>query len=173
MTRVNQDTVVAIVLLVGCGIFFDASFDIREPDYGQLSPATWPRVVVGILTVLSGIYLIQSIGKGVPKPEAAEPRDGSGEKTVLGAIAGFFAYWRNVLWVFALFLTYLLIMPWLGMLIGGVGFVFFLLNALGGWQPKQIALHGLIALVTVGGMWALFTFGLHVLLPPGEILGRF
>ena len=63
--------------------------------------------------------------------------------------------------------------PWVGMLIGGVGFVFMLLNALGGWKPKQLALHGAIALVTVGGMWALFTFGLHVLLPPGEILGRF
>jgi putative tricarboxylic transport membrane protein len=52
-------------------------------------------------------------------------------------------------------------------------FVFMLLNALGGWQPKQLALHAVISLVTVGGMWSLFTFGLHVLLPPGEILGRF
>jgi putative tricarboxylic transport membrane protein len=64
-------------------------------------------------------------------------------------------------------------MPYLGMLLGGLAFVFLLLNALGGWGPKQMALHAVIALVTVGGMWSLFTFGLHVLLPPGEILGRF
>ena len=50
---INRDTVVAILLLVGCGVLLDASFDIREPDYGQLSPATWPRTIVGILTILS------------------------------------------------------------------------------------------------------------------------
>ena len=167
MTRVNQDTVVAIVLLIGCGIFLNASFDIREPDYGQLSPAAWPRVVVGVLTFLSSLMLIQSVRRGAadsPRKTAEKPPSG---------IIPWLLYWRNVFWVFALFLIYLLIMPWLGMLIGGVSFVFMLLNALGGWKPKQLALHAAIALVTVGGMWALFTFGLHVLLPPGEILGRF
>ena len=29
MTRVNRDTVVAILLLVGCGVLLNASFDIR------------------------------------------------------------------------------------------------------------------------------------------------
>jgi hypothetical protein len=165
MTGVNRDTVVAIVLLVACGILLVASFDIREPDYGVLSPAAWPRVVVAILTMLSLVYLVQSIRKGVP--EAAPEEDGP--KT----IAEFVAYWRNVFWVFALFLVYLLTMPYLGMLLGGLAFVFLLLNALGGWQAKQLVLHAIIALVTVGGMWTLFTFGLRVILPPGEILGYF
>ena len=165
MTRVNRDTVIAIVLLTAWGVFLAASFEIREPDYGVLSPATWPRVIIAILTVLTLIYLVQSIRMGVP--EAPLEEDGP------GSIAGFIAHWRNVLWVFALFLVYLLTMPYLGMLIGGLAFVFLLLNALGGWQPKQLVLHAIIALVTVGGMWALFTFGLRVILPPGEILGYF
>ena len=169
MTRVNQDTVIAVVLLLACAVFAGASLEIREPDYGQLSPATWPRVVLGILTVLSVIYLVQSIRKGVPEPGEGETGDETGPR----GIAGFFAYWRNVFWCFALFLAYLLTMPYLGMLIGGLLFVFMLLNALGGWRPRQLALHAVIALVTVGGMWALFTFGLHVMLPPGEIVGRF
>ncbi len=169
MTRVNRDTMVAVALLVGCAVFGAATFDIREPDYGQLSPATWPRVVVGILTLLSTIYLVQSVRKGVPEPTEGETADEAGP----GGIVGFLSYWRNVFWCFALFFAYLVTMPYLGMLIGGLLFVFMLLNALGGWQPKQMALHAVIALVTVGGMWTLFTFGLHVLLPPGEILGRF
>lgn len=169
MTRINRDTVVAIALLVGCAVLAVASFDIREPDYGQLSPAAWPRVIVAVLTLLSVIYLLQSIRKGVSEPASDEAGDEAGP----GGIIGFLAYWRNVFWCFALFFFYLLAMPYLGMLIGGLLFVFMLLNALGGWQPKQMALHAAIALVTVGGMWALFTFGLHVLLPPGEILGRF
>jgi hypothetical protein len=165
MAGVNRDTVIAVILLAACGILLVASYDIREPDYGVLSPAAWPRVIIAVLALLSSIYLIQSIRKGVP--EAAPEEDGP--KTV----AGFFAYWRNVFWVFALFLAYLLSMPYLGMLLGGLAFVFLLLNALGGWHPRQLVLHAVIALVTVGGMWSLFTFGLRVILPPGEILGYF
>ena len=43
MARVNRDTLVAIFLLVICGVFLVASFEIREPDYGQLSPAALAR----------------------------------------------------------------------------------------------------------------------------------
>ncbi len=165
MTRVNRDTAIAIVLLMACGVFLAASFEIRQPDYGQLSPATWPRVIIAILTVLTLIYLVQSIRRGVP--EAPPEEDGP------KSITEFVAHWRNIFWVFALFFVYLLSMPYLGMLIGGLAFVFLLLNALGGWQPRQLVLHAIIALVTVGGMWSLFTFGLHVFLPPGEIIGYF
>ncbi|MGI9510291.1 MAG: tripartite tricarboxylate transporter TctB family protein, partial [Geminicoccaceae bacterium] len=87
--------------------------------------------------------------------------------------ARFFGYWRNVIWCFSLFLGYLLALPFVGMLIGGVTFAFLLMNALGGWQPRQLLLHAVIALAAVGGMWALFTFGLKVPLPPGMILPRF
>jgi hypothetical protein len=37
-----------------------ASFEIREPDYGVLSPAAWPRIIIIIIGGLSVIYLIQS-----------------------------------------------------------------------------------------------------------------
>ena len=108
MTRVNQDTVVAIVLLIGCGIFLSASFDIREPDYGQLSPAAWPRVVVGILTFLSALLLIQSVRRGAA--DSPEERGETAEKAPSGIIP-WLLYWRNVFWVFALFLCYFLTMP--------------------------------------------------------------
>ena len=164
MTRVNRDTVVAILPLVGCGVLLIASFDIREPDYGQLSPATWPRVIVGVITLLSLIYLVQSIRRGVPEEPAEKVTRGLGE---------WIAHWRNVFFVFALFLAYLVALPWLGMLVGGVAFVFLLLNALGGWSPDRLALHAAIAVVSVGGMWSVFTFGLGVLLPRGELFGGF
>lgn len=164
MTRVNRDTLVAIFLLLICGVFLVASYEIREPDYGQLSPAAWPRTIIVALTGLCLIYLYQSIRSGPDEPPAVERAPG---------VAGFLSYWRNVLWVFALFLAYLLTMPFLGMLIGGLLFVFLLLNALGGWSPQLMLRHLLIAAISVGGMWSLFTFGLKVFLPPGEILGRF
>jgi len=168
MSRINRDAIVAICLLVMCGILIGASFQIRQPDYGVLSPATWPRVILGVMTLLSFLYLIQSLRKGAVEPDeqmiaARKERDE----------VGFFGYWRNVIACFALFLVYLLILPWAGMLIGAMAFVFFLLCFLGGWSPRLLLLHALIAIATAGGMWALFTFGLNVSLPPGEILGRF
>lgn len=161
-TRVNRDTLIAIFLLLACGVLLTASFDIREPDYGQLSPAAWPRVVIGALSVLSLIYLLQSIRQGGAQTTAHRR-----------SIGGFISHWRNVLWSFGLFLAYLLTLPTLGMLIGGTLFVFLLLNALGGWRPRLIALHALIAVGAIGGMWSLFTYGLGVILPPGELLARY
>jgi hypothetical protein len=61
----------------------------------------------------------------------------------------------------------------LGSLIGGVLFVFTLMGVLGGWSPKHILQHAALALISVGGMWAIFTYGLEVILPPGEIFSPF
>ena len=172
MGRLNQDTILAIALLLASGVLMIASFDIREPDYGQLSPAAWPRAIVVALGFLSFLYLAQSLtrGRSQERAGAAEP---SRDKPPLTSIGGLLKYWRNVIWCFVLFLLYLLTMPYLGMLIGGVTFAFLLMNALGGWTPRQLLLHAGIAVICVGGVWALFTFGLKVPLPAGQILPRF
>ena len=154
----NRDTIVAICLLVICGGLGYASLDIREPDYGQLSPATWPRVIVGVMAFLSTIFLVQSLRAGPDAPR--EP---------VGGMTGFFGYWRNVLWCFVLFGAYLIAIPYVGILLGGMAFVFLLLTALGG--VRNTVLHIVIAVVTVGGMWTLFTFALRVILPRGEWTG--
>ena len=155
----NRDTIVAIVLLLICGGLAWASLDIREPDYGQLSPATWPRMVIGLLTVLCLIFLVQSLRAGPDAPKPDTPKS-------LGAFLG---YWRNVIWCFVMFGLYLLAIPWFGMLVAGVAFVFLLLTALGGFRAA--ALHAVLAVVVVGGMWSFFTFGLDVILPRGEWTG--
>jgi hypothetical protein len=160
--RLNRDTIVAIVLLVACAVFWQQSFQIREPDYGQMSPAAWPRAILVLLTGLCLGYLVQALRQG-PDAPAEEPGDAT----------PFLARWRNVLWCFALFLGYLLSMPFLGMLVGGVLFVFLLLNALGGWSARLMAMHAAIALVSMGGMWSLFTFGLNVFLPSGSLFDGF
>jgi hypothetical protein len=166
--RLNRDTIVAIALLVICGVFWQQSFEIRDPGYpGQLSPAAWPRAVLGALSFLCLIYLVQSLRQG-PDAPADDAPSGSG-----GAVIGFVSHWRNVLWCFVLFLAYLLVMPWLGMLIAGTLFVFLLLCALGGWSARLLALHAAIALCTMGGMWMLFTYGLNVFLPAGSLIGRY
>jgi hypothetical protein len=89
-----------------------ASFEIREPDYGVLSPAAWPRIIITIIGGLSVIYLIQSFStpqkdiSPVPKKTLKE----------------FVLYWRNVIAVFSIFALYLLALPYLGMLVGNILF---------------------------------------------------
>ena len=165
MNRLNRDTVVAIILMVFCGIFFWASFSIREPDYGVLPPSAWPRVVLIVLSVLSMLYIIQSIRS----PRSIDKSPSKIEK----GIKGWFLTWQNPIWCFVLFFGYVASLPVLGMLIGGIAFVFLLLCVLGGWSPRNLFIHALIAGISVGGMWSIFTFGLGVLLPAGEIFNPF
>ena len=159
MSRLNRDAYVAIVLLLLCGVFFAASFDIREIDYGILMPAAWPRAILIALSVLSIVYLVQSLRRGAPE-EATEPV----------TLRGLVSKYRNPLWCYGLFLLFLLTLDYLGMLIGGVMFVFCLLTAIGGATKRNLVVHAIIAVVMVGAMWALFTYALGVIFPQGEII---
>ena len=158
MIRLNRDVYIAIVLLLLCGVFFATTFDIREVDYGILTPAAWPRIILVALTVLSLIYLVQSLRRGAP-PDDAEPF----------SLKGLIGKYRNPLWCYGLFLLFLLTLDYLGMLIGGVLFVFCLLTAVGGASKRNLIIHALIAVIMVGAMWALFTYALGVIFPQGEI----
>ncbi len=168
MGRLNRDAIIAIVLLMACGMVFWSTFSIRVPDYGQLKPSTWPRVVIALLTLLSAIYLVQSLRRG----PAAENETNDTDSPAPGLI-GWILYWRNPLWCFGLFFAYLVTLPILGSLIGGVLFVFTLMGVLGGWSPLHLMQHAALALISVGGMWSIFTYGLGVILPPGEIFSPF
>ena len=163
MARMNRDVYVAIALLVFTGFMFWASFDIREPDYGVLPPSIWPRVILGVLGFLSTIYLIQSLRQDPDSIQKADDEPAT--------LAGWIVYWQNPIICFVLFGAYLTLIPLIGMLSAGILFVFTLLGALGGWQPRQLFIHACIAGIAVGGMWIIFTFGLNVLLPTGEWTG--
>ena len=165
MGRLNRDVLAAIFLLVVCGVFFWASFDIRQPDYGTLPPSTWPRIIIGALSVLSLIYLVQSLQHGPAEPEPVQRR--------AAGLAGWLAYWRNPLLCFACFGLFLVSLPVLGMLIGASAFVFVLMGMLGGWSVRNVAIHAAVALGAVGTMWVLFTYGLGVMLPAGMIFNPF
>ena len=166
MERLNRDAVIAIVLLLFCGVLFWSSFDIRTPNYGVLKPSTWPRVVIAVMAFLSLIYLIQSLraNEAVATAEKSDREPG---------LKSWFVYWQNPLWCFGLFFVYLALLPVLGMLIDGILFVFVLMGVLGGWDGRKPLVHGAIAVLAIGFMWSVFTFALGVLLPPGMFLGYF
>lgn len=159
MQRISSDILIATLLLVLCGAFFVESFAIRDSAMQIVSAALWPRAAIVALAVLSMMYLVQSLRAG------AAPRQRIGLRAWLGDN-------RNVLAVFALYGLFLVSLRSLGMLLGGALFVFLTLTAMGRRDARSHALHLAIAVVSIGAMWALFTFGLGVILPEGRVLPR-
>ncbi len=157
MTNLNRDTIIAIGLLVFTGILAWATLQIRDPDYGTLPPSAWPQIIVAALGVFSLIYFGQSLRAGKDESSDDTPKE------------GFFAKYRNPLLCYAIYFLFLLTLPFFGALIGGVLLVFLLLSVLGGWSGKLMIRHALIAVISMGAMWSLFTFGLRVILPQGMI----
>ncbi len=157
MRRLNRDTIVAVILLLFCGVLFAASLRIEETTYATIGAEVWPQLILALLFILSLIYLFQSV-RAAPPAAATEARP------------GFLARYRNAIWCYALFLAFLLTLDIFGMLLGGILFVFAALTVLGERTPRTIALHAAVAVVSVGAMWAIFTYALRVILPEGMLL---
>ena len=159
MPRINSDTVIAVLLLLASGILMHDTFYFRETPLAIVSSAVWPRIVVGLLSVFSIVYLFQSLRR--------TPQRQDGEKPGLKdwVIAN-----RNIFWCYGLFAAFLVTLPYLGMLIGGGAFVFAALTVLGERTLRAHGIHAVIAVTSISVMWAIFTFGLRVILPEGEIL---
>jgi tripartite tricarboxylate transporter TctB family protein len=158
VARLNRDTLVSLLLLVFCGVMISASLEIEDTSYGTMQSSVWPQAVLGILTV----FCLAMFGQSVLKTAVAKPES--------SAASGGIGRYRNAITVYILFFLFLVTMPYLGMLLGGVGFVFLALTLLGEPELKRVPLHLAIAVGMVGLMWTIFTFGLGVLLPDGELL---
>lgn len=161
MPRISRDVIAALFLVALTCVFFAASFTIRVTSYGTVASHIWPRAILVALGALCLLYLVNSL-RGL--------YDTGDNSAASAGLTGWLAKYRNALWCFFMYGLFLYSLPYLGMLIGGILFVFIVLNLMGGWRPAQLATHGAIAIGTMGAMWALFTFGLRVILPEGELL---
>ena len=151
---INKDTIVAIFLLLFCGIMINSSFDIEDPGYQGMKASFWPTIVLCLLSIMSLIMLVKSM---IATTENTNSQN-------------LFLKFKNASICFLMFILFLGFLDYLGMLIGGVLFVFGLLTLLGGFEIKKIINHLIISIITIGIMWSIFTFGLKVILPEGEIL---
>ena len=158
--NIKKDTIVAIFLLLFCGIMINSSFDIEDPGYQGMKASFWPTIVLCLLSIMCLVMLIKSV------VTEAENNLSSNDTNLTNV---FFKF-KNASICFLMFVLFLAFLDYLGMLIGGVLFVFGLLTMLGGFELKKIINHFIISIITIGIMWSIFTFGLKVILPEGEIL---
>lgn len=156
--QLNRDTMVAIVLLLVCGTLLINTFLMPPPMFGQMPATLWPRLILVPLAFLSFLLLVKA-----QISEAEETGQGR-------SLSEWFVYYKNPIVCFGLFFLFLVTMPILGMLIGGLLYVFITLSFLGGWSSKQMLHHALISVFFVVGMWAIFTQLLGVFLPEGILL---
>ena len=155
----NRDALVAVFFLFLCGSMFIATLSLPEAMFNQMSPALWPRIILVPLALLSAVLLVKSQRSPAGAKTAERPRFGDWLRS-----------YRNPILCFVLFFLFLATMPVLGMLLGGLLYVFLTLSVLGGWRAKQLVLHAAISAFFVIGMWAVFTLMLGVFLPEGIIL---
>jgi len=156
MNKLNRDAIIAILLLMLCGVLFWQTFNIREVPFSQVGSEVWPRFVLLLMAVLSVVYLFKSLSE--PRP-ASEPF----------SLRSWLKAYRNPIICFVMFFIFLLALPYLGMLLAGILFVFITQTLIGGASPRRLVTHALVSVLAVGGMWSIFTYALRVILPGGEL----
>ena len=157
MRRLSQDSVVATVLLIASGVLFWDTFQWRRAPFATMASSVWPRFVLVVFIALCAVYFIRSIVRGA----AADSKAG---------FADWVVRYRNPLWCYGLFFLFLMTLPYLGMLIGGILFVWAVQTVVGERTIRAHLLHATIAIVSVGFMWLVFTYALDVILPAGRFL---
>ena len=158
MNRLNRDTITALVLLLVCGAFFWQTFSIRVVPFSIMGSEVWPRFVLVLMFIMTSIYLFQSVASPPERPE--------GQPFSLRA---WVASYSSALWCFFTFFLFVLILPPLGMLLSGILFVFTTQTIIGRRDPRSLVIHLLVSIVAVGGMWAIFRYGLGVAMPTGTL----
>ena len=156
--KINKDTIVSIFLLIFCGIMINSSYHIEDPGYQGMKASYWPRIILWLLSIMSFVMLVKSFANKVDSNKA-------GSFSQIN-----YMQFKNALICFGMFIFFLTFLEYLGMLIGGILFVFGLLTFLGGFSIKKSTNHLIISVVTIGVMWSIFTFGLKVILPEGELI---
>lgn len=164
MKRLDANVVIALLLVTISTVLYVDTYFYNTVPGAIIGAKIWPRVVTIFLGGLSAIYLIQSLRAARPEPK---PDDMS----QIGFTA-WLALNRNVIGCFVLYGIFLFSLKWLGMLLGGMAFVFVTLTFLGPNERRSHLINAAVAVVTIGCMWLLFTYVLGVILPQGEILPR-
>lgn len=160
MSRLSPDIVISLALMALSAALFVETFEMQKVYLAIIGAKLWPRIVVIVLFFLSALYFVQSVRAVRPSPGAPF------------SFKGWIIDNRNVIGCFAIYALFLFTLPYLGMLLGGSLFVFATLTLIGRRDLRGHLIHAIVAVVTIGGMWAVFRFGLGVILPEGELLPR-
>jgi len=114
MSNPSRDTIVSVILLMFCGFLIWAGFLIRDPQFGELSPAAWPKGVTYVLTAFCFIFFVQSVlADRAGRTDETAPINPVRDPGLIGWVRYFF----NPIVCFALYFGFLYTLPYFGTLI--------------------------------------------------------
>ncbi len=104
----------------------NSSYYIEDPGYQGMKASYWPRIILWLLSIMSLVMLVKSFANKVDSINA-------GSFSQIN-----YMQFKNALICFGMFIIFLTFLEYLGMLLGGILFVFGLLTFLGGFSIKKI-----------------------------------
>lgn len=162
----NRDFWTSLFLLFLSFVLYRESTFIEDIDYGSMKADVWPTFLVMLLIVLSISMLVKSVIEYQQATQSSTQDNENAEQT--DPVTGW-TWLLNPMIVFVLFFLFLITLDYLGMLIGGVFFTFITMTLLGQISWRTVPIYFAISVISISGMWAIFTFGLRVMLPEGVL----
>ena len=162
----NRDFWTSLFLLFLSFVLYRESTFIEDVDYGSMKADVWPTFLVMLLVVLSISMLVKSLIEYRQATQSSTQDNENAEQT--DSVAGW-TWLINPMIVFVLFFLFLITLDYLGMLIGGIFFTFITMTLLGQISWRTVPIYFAISVISISGMWAIFTFGLRVMLPEGVL----
>lgn len=146
----TNDFVMALLLLAVSGVLYQQTTLVNTTVSYALGPVFFPRVLIGILAVLSAALLIQSVRGG---GAAAAKKD---------AEPGTLVYrWGLV----ALIVAYLLLLPLLGYVPATILFLMGGMCLLGSRTPRSLVVYTVVSAAVTFGLQFIFGHLLKLFLP--------
>ena len=162
----NRDFWTSLFLLFLSFVLYRESTFIEDVDYGSMKADVWPTFLVMLLIVLSISMLVKSVIEYRQATQSSTQDNENAEQT--DPVTGW-TWLLNPMIVFVLFFLFLITLDYLGMLIGGIFFTFITMTLLGQISWRTVPIYFAISVISISGMWAIFTFGLRVMLPEGVL----
>jgi hypothetical protein len=157
MTVKNRsDLISGLVVLAGVGIMFHQStlIDVAVAHAG--GPTFFPRILLGLLAVLSLTQILRSVSWDAPAAETASSDKISGYKPAIFKLqAG----------LIGLVCLYLAAMPFLGYAVSTVLFLIASMYLLGKRSLKQLAVYTVVSIITAALLDYTFGHLLQLFLP--------
>ncbi len=162
----NRDFWTSLFLIFLSFVLYRESTFIEDVDYGSMKADVWPTFLVMLLVVLSISMLVKSLMEYRQATQSSTQDNENAEQT--DSVTGW-TWLINPMIVFVLFFLFLITLDYLGMLIGGIFFTFITMTLLGQISWRTVPIYFVISVISISGMWAIFTFGLRVMLPEGVL----
>lgn len=145
-----------IVLLAACGVLFAGTYRIPRSPFLPLGPEFYPRVILGVLAILSAALIVSDLRTSKPRSTDVARRRGP-------PVGG------PVVLTYLLFGAYVATMPLLGFRVATALFVTALAWVLGPRTFRGFVVAAIAGVFTAVLTAAIFESYLRVLLPRGRL----